>query len=122
MLLEFKTKNFKSFLEEMDFVMTPAPKQKGLEYSILKHKIGKKTYKGLCSAIIYGPNASGKTNIISAMDVFKEIILKGHINNSDELRSPDVSEGKLELIPNNLNKSPEPTCFLNTHKPQVSKN
>ncbi|WP_244985418.1 hypothetical protein [Catenibacterium mitsuokai] len=46
MLLEFKTKNFKSFLEEMDFVMTPAPKQKGLEYSILKHKIGKKTYKG----------------------------------------------------------------------------
>ena len=111
MLLEFKTKNFKSFLEEMDFVMTPAPKQKGLEYSILKHKIGKKTYKGLCSAIIYGPNASGKTNIISAMDVFKEIILKGHINNSDELRSPDVSEGKLELIPNNLNKSPEPTCF-----------
>ena len=111
MLLEFKTKNFKSFLEEMDFVMTPAPKQKGLEYSILKHKIGKKTYKGLCSAIIYGPNASGKTNIISAMDVFKEIILKGHINNSDELRSPDVSEGKLELIPNNLNKTPEPTCF-----------
>ena len=111
MLLEFKTKNFKSFLEEMDFVMTPAPKQKGLEYSILKHKIGKKTYKGLCSAIIYGPNASGKTNIISAMDVFKEIILKGHINNTDELRSPDVSEGKLELIPNNLNKSPLPTSF-----------
>lgn len=111
MLLEFKTKNFKSFLEEMDFVMTPAPKQKGLEYSILRHKIGKKTYKGLCSAIIYGPNASGKTNIISAMDVFKEIILKGHINNTDELRSPDVSEGKLELIPNNLNKYPLPTSF-----------
>lgn len=111
MLLEFKTKNFKSFLEEMDFVMTPAPKQKSLEYSILKHKIGKKTYKGLCSAIIYGPNASGNTNIISAMDVFKEIILKGHINNTDELRSPDVSEGKLELIPNNLNKYPLPTSF-----------
>lgn len=111
MLLEFKTKNFKSFLEEMDFVMTPAPKQKGLKYSILKHKIGKKTYKGLCSAIIYGPNASGKTNIISAMDAFKEIILKEHINNTDELRSPDVSEGKLELIPNNLNKYPLPTSF-----------
>ena len=58
MLLEFKTKNFKSFLEEMDFVMTPAPKQKSLEYSILKHKIGKKTYKGLCSTIIYGPNGA----------------------------------------------------------------
>ena len=111
MLLQFKTENFKSFLDEMNFSMTPAPKQKDLEYSILEHKIGNKTYKGLCSAIIYGPNASGKTNIISAMDVFKEIILKGNIRNSDELRSPNISEGKLELIPNNLNKYPKPTKF-----------
>lgn len=110
-LLQFKIENFKSFLDEMNFSMTPAPKQKDLEYSILEHKIGNKTYKGLCSAIIYGPNASGKTNIISAMDVFKEIILKGNIRNSDELRSPNISEGKLELIPNNLNKCPKPTKF-----------
>lgn len=111
MLLQFKTKNFKSFLDEMNFSMTPAPKQKDLEYSILEHKIGNKTYKGLCLAIIYGPNASGKTNIISAMDVFKEIVLKGNIRNSDELRSPNISEGKLELIPNNLNRYPKPTKF-----------
>lgn len=111
MLLQFKAENFKSFLDEMDFSMTPAPKQKDLEYSILEHKIGNKTYKGLCSAIIYGPNASGKTNIISAMDVFKEIVLKGNIRNSDELRSPNISEGKLELIPNNLNRYPKPTKF-----------
>lgn len=111
MLLQFKAENFKSFLDEMDFSMTPAPKQKDLEYSILEHKIGNKTYKGLCSAIIYGPNASGKTNIISSMDVFKEIVLKGNIRNSDELRSPNISEGKLELIPNNLNRYPKPTKF-----------
>ena len=111
MLLQFKAENFKSFLDEMNFSMTPAPKQKDLEYSILEHKIGNKTYKGLCSAIIYGPNASGKTNIISAMDVFKEIVLKGNIRNSDELRSPNISEGKLELIPNNLNRYPKPTKF-----------
>lgn len=111
MLLQFKTENFKSFLDEMNFSMTPAPKQKDLEYSILEHKIGNKTYKGLCSAIIYGPNASGKTNIISAMDVFKEIVLKGNIRNSDELRSPNISEGKLELIPNYLNRYPKPTKF-----------
>lgn len=111
MLLQFKTENFKSFLDEMNFSMAPAPKQKDLEYSILEHKIGNKTYKGLCSAIIYGPNASGKTNIISAMDVFKEIVLKGNIRNSDELRSPNISEGKLELIPNNLNRYPKPTKF-----------
>lgn len=111
MLLEFKVENFKSFLDEMDFLMTPAPKQKDLEYSILTHKIEKKTYKGLCSAIIYGPNASGKTNIICAMGVLKQIILNGNIKNSDDLRTPNISEGKLELIPNNLLEKPKPTKF-----------
>ena len=52
MLLEFRTSNYKSFKDELVFSLTPAPKQKGLDYSILEEKIGKKTYKGLCSAII----------------------------------------------------------------------
>ena len=60
MLLEFKAKNYKSFSEEMVFSMTPAPKQKGLDYSVLTETAESKEYKGLCSAIIYGPNASGK--------------------------------------------------------------
>lgn len=62
MLFEFNTKNFKPFKEEMTFSMVPAPKQKGLDYSVLSEKIGSKIYKGLCSSVIYGPNASG--NII----------------------------------------------------------
>lgn len=37
MLLEFKTKNYKSFVDEMNFVMTPAPKQKGLDYRCCGH-------------------------------------------------------------------------------------
>lgn len=111
MLLEFKTENFKSFLDEMKFLMTPAPKQRDLAYSILEEKIGTKIYKGLSTAVIYGPNASGKTNIIGAMDVFKSIVLKGHIKNTEELRSLNVSEGKLELIPNNMIKTPKPTKF-----------
>ncbi|GER67431.1 hypothetical protein BpJC7_25960 [Weizmannia acidilactici] len=79
MLLEFKIKNYKSFLDELVFTMVPAPKQKGLDYSILKEKIGLKVYKGLSSAVIYGPNASGKTNLIGAMEVFKAIVLRGNI-------------------------------------------
>ena len=43
MLLEFKTKNYKSFVDEMVFSMTPAPKQKGLDYSILYKKKGWRT-------------------------------------------------------------------------------
>ena len=74
MLLEFRATNYKSFRDELIFSLTPAPKQKGLDYSVLAAQAGTKTYKGLCSAVIYGANASGKTNIIGAMDTFKQIL------------------------------------------------
>lgn len=35
MLLEFKASNYKSFVDEFVFTMIPAPKQKGLDYSII---------------------------------------------------------------------------------------
>ena len=47
MLLEFRTRNYKSFSDEMVFSMTPAPKQKGLDYSILTTFTGKTMHKGL---------------------------------------------------------------------------
>ena len=84
-LITGNIKNFKSFVDEMCFSMVPAPKQKGLDYSVLSAKCGSKQYKGLCSAVIYGPNASGKTNVIGAMDAFKAIVLRGGIRNSDAL-------------------------------------
>ena len=75
MLLEFKTKNYKSFVEEASFSMVAAPKQKGLDYSLMKTKIKGKEIKGLSSSVIYGPNAAGKTNrdrslrFLSALDL-----------------------------------------------------
>lgn len=109
MLLEFKTRNYKSFVDEMAFSMTPAPKQKGLDYSILSMKAGNKSYKGLSSAVIYGPNASGKTNVIGAMDTFRSIVLRGSIRNGD-VASPNAAASALELIPN-CNGVKEPTEF-----------
>lgn len=100
MLLEFKFKNYKSFVEETTFSMMPAPKQTGLDYSLLKEKIGRNNYKGLCSAVIYGPNAAGKTNIIAAMETLKVIVSRGNILNSDSVFSPNVASTVLELIPN----------------------
>ena len=100
MLLEFRTSNYKSFKDELTFSLIPAPKQKGLDYSVLEEIIGKKSYKALCSAIIYGPNASGKTNIIGAIDTFKAIVLRGHIRNSDSKDNLNTAANKLELIPN----------------------
>ena len=98
MLLTFKAKNYKSFKGKLLFSMTPAPKQKGLDYSIQKAKIGNKTYKGLSTAIIYGPNASGKTNIIGAMDTLRSIILRGNIRNV-ETKAPNQASLSLEMIP-----------------------
>lgn len=111
MLLEFRTKNFKSFVEETTFSMQAAPKQKGLDYSLFQEKIKRKNLKGLCSSVIYGPNASGKTNLIGAMDVFRAIVLRGNIRNSEEKMSPNLAAAALELIPNNKMKNGQPVMF-----------
>ena len=109
MLLEFRAKNYKSFVDEFCFSMTPAPKQKGLDYSVLYARMGSKTYKGLCCGVVYGPNASGKTNLIGAMDTFKNIILRGNVRNT-EPSSMNLAAASLDLIPNCQSQA-EPTKF-----------
>lgn len=101
MLLEFETENYKSFKDRVKFSMVPAPKQKGLDYSILHKKIEKKEYKALSSAVVYGPNAAGKTNIIGAIQTFKAIILRGNIRNVPPTGSANAADYALELVPNN---------------------
>ena len=108
MLLEFRVKNYKSFKEGLIFSLTPVLKEEKLKYSILKEKIGEKEYDGLSTSVIYGPNASGKSNIIGAMDTFKKIILRGNIHNSQNRETSNIAAEMLELIPNNglIEKSP----------------
>lgn len=77
----------------------------------MKAKIKGKEIKGLSSSVIYGPNAAGKTNIIGAMDVFRAIVLRGNIRNSEENFSPNPASGTLELIPNNSETKAKPVCF-----------
>ncbi len=111
MLLEFKTKNYKSFVEESSFSMVAAPKQKGLDYSLMKTKVKGKEIRGLSSSVIYGPNAAGKTNIIGAMDVLRAIVLRGNIRNSEEKSSPNPAATALELIPSNNEAEGKPVYF-----------
>lgn len=112
MLLEFRVKNYKSFVEEAVFSMLAAPKQKGLNYSVYQTKINRRNVKVLCSSVIYGPNASGKSNVISAMDTLRSIVLRGHIrNNSDESNLANPAADVLELIPNKDSVDAEPIEF-----------
>lgn len=114
MLLQFKIKNYKSFLEEAEFSMEAAPKQKGLDYSLSNIKFKRRTIKGLSTSVIYGPNASGKTNIIGAMDTLRAIVIRGNIRNAEDTGSPNPACELLELIPNNTTKNSLPTEFMIT--------
>ena len=100
MLLEFRVENYKSFKDEAVFSMIPDPETQGLDYSILCKEAGKESYKALCAAVIYGANASGKTNLIAAMQTFRTIVLQGHILNPQPTVGMDAADCKLELIPN----------------------
>lgn len=111
MLLEFEVENYKSFQHRALFSMLPAPKQHGLDYSVFQEKVKRKNVKSLCSSVIYGPNASGKTNIIGAMDTLRAIILRGNIRNSEEQDLPNQAAYHLELIPNNRCKEVCPVLF-----------
>lgn len=106
MLLNFTVRNYKSFKDENVLSMIPAPKQKGLDYSVCCEKIKRKNVKALCSAVMYGPNASGKTNIIGAMNTFRAIVLRGNIRNSEEQTTPNNAAYTLELIPNKDSTEP----------------
>lgn len=111
MLLRFKVENYKSFINSAELSLVPASKQRSLSYSILSEKVGNKKFRGLCSSVIYGPNASGKTNIIGALDVFRAIVLRGNIRNMEGQNSPNKALYNLELIPNCSNKKAVPVSF-----------
>lgn len=111
MLLEFKMKNFKSFKEEMVFKMTPAQKIKGLEYSLIKKNAKNKEYKALPTAVIYGPNSSGKSNIISAIEVFRAIVLRGNIKDTENNSNLNVAIDRLSIIPNIESNEDDPVYF-----------
>lgn len=82
MLLEFKMKNFKSFRDETIFSMQPTGIKTHKEYVISK-LVENKDIKALPVAVIYGANASGKSNIIKAMRFFKRVIQSGDLKSKD---------------------------------------
>jgi AAA15 family ATPase/GTPase len=70
MLVEFKVGNYRSFREEQTLSLV-ARKDK----SLINNVVDKNDMRLLKAVSIYGPNASGKSNFIKAMDVMKSIIL-----------------------------------------------
>lgn len=72
MLIRFNVGNFLSFNEIQEFSMISGKVRSKTEHLYSDDKI-----KLLKFAAIYGANASGKSNLISAIDFVKETIIKG---------------------------------------------
>lgn len=77
MLLEFTAKNFLSIKDEITLSMI-ASKDQSLEDNLVPYIDGKKSKNILKSIVIYGANASGKTNLLKALGFFVNFIRESH--------------------------------------------
>ncbi len=86
MLLRFSVSNYRSFLEEQAFTMAAARGLKTLreENTFASGTTEKGSPDLLRSAAIYGPNASGKSNFVSALTFVQEMVVDSGQTQPDE--------------------------------------
>lgn len=111
MLFKFECSNFKSFRDGFEFSMVPESRLTEIKYSILTERIGKKNAQALSASVIYGPNAAGKTSIVNAMSCFRQIILKGTIEDSEDDRTSDHVSANMSLVPFRFAEDETPIAF-----------
>jgi energy-coupling factor transporter ATP-binding protein EcfA2 len=73
MLIDFSVSNFRSFRDEQTLSMVAAPRLKKRDNVLGAGVDGEKFPDLLKVAVIYGPNASGKSNLLRAMAVVGQI-------------------------------------------------
>jgi len=76
MLIEFSVSNYRSFREKKTFSMVAAPRLKKGDNVFKPIVKGEKLPDLLKVAAIYGPNASGKSNLIKALGIVKDVALR----------------------------------------------
>jgi AAA15 family ATPase/GTPase len=79
MLIEFSTANFRSLRDRQTLSLTKAKGDELVESNTFTTVAANK-FELLRSAAIYGPNASGKSNFLLALQTMKEIILESATN------------------------------------------
>ena len=103
MLLEFSVSNYLSFRDRQTFSMVAAPRLRKKENAFPAPVDGEKLPDLLKVAVIYGPNASGKSNFLKALGVVDRIAR----------RAADGSDQSLPVTPFKFDKEllVEPSVF-----------
>lgn len=107
MLLNFRITNFRSINEMVELSMIPSDLKNPVNRIIKTNPNATKNkdYYGLTSAAIYGPNASGKSNIVMALSDFIYFVEKSTDNKPNE----NINfYNPFKLNRESLN---EPSCF-----------
>lgn len=78
MLIEFRVSNFRSIAEEQIISLLPASNQNEFKENIL----GEGKFKGLNALALYGPNNTGKTNLLNGIVTLDLLINKSSSSNS----------------------------------------
>lgn len=105
MIQEFSIKNFLSIRDKITISFLPTKQQNGESSQHLFIDVNEKTQL-LKAAIIYGANASGKSNIIETFEYIHEIVTDNRKNKDDDTRfvpfyfdeTTICSPGEFELI------------------------
>lgn len=86
MLIEYSVENFRSIAQPITFTMLPA-KGSSKSNNLIKIEKNPNCKKLLKSTVIFGANASGKSNIILALNVMREMVIRSkNFNAGDNLR------------------------------------
>ncbi|MDR2866355.1 MAG: ATP-binding protein [Methanomassiliicoccaceae archaeon] len=91
MLLEFTVENFKSFRDRTTFSMEATADKKHTDNVI---EVKDKKLRLLRTSMIYGANASGKTNLIEAMHLFRTFVAlsQTHVSGAKLTHTPFIFE------------------------------
>jgi len=100
MLIDYRFSNFRSFKE-----MTSLSMIAGRQTTLNDNLIREYDLRVVPSSVIYGANASGKSNIIMSLAVMKDIVLSGSL----EANIPNLKN--LELYPFAYQESEKPMKF-----------
>jgi len=87
MLIEFAVENFRSFRERQVLSMVAEPRLKRKENTFRPELDGEEFPRLLKAAAVYGPNASGKSNLVNALSSVHEMVRQ----------APSATQGSLPV-------------------------